>query len=87
LESFVTWFNAFRPHSSLDGRTPSEVYFRRQPANRKPRLEPRAKWSRAAPGTQPHARVKVKCGMSFSLHVRFHAGHKQLPVVTLRRAA
>jgi hypothetical protein len=31
--------------------------------------------------------VKGKCGARFKLHVRFHAGHKQLPVVTLRKAA
>jgi hypothetical protein len=31
--------------------------------------------------------VKGKCGAKFSLHVRFHGGRRQLPIVTLRRAA
>jgi hypothetical protein len=87
LERFITWFNAFRPHSSLGGQTPNEVYFRRQPANRKSRLEPRAKWPRGSPCAAPQARVKGKCGARFTLHIRFHAGRKQLPVVTLRKAA
>jgi putative transposase len=87
LERFVTWFNGFRPHSSLGGQTPNEVYHRRKPANCKPRLEPRAKWPRGSPCAEPRARVEGKCGVKISLHVRFHAGRKQLPVVTLRRAA
>ena len=87
LDSYVRWFNAHRPHASLGGQTPNEVYFRRKPANRKPRLEPRAKWPRGSPCAEPQARVKGKCGAKIALHVRFHAGRKQLPVVTLRRAA
>jgi hypothetical protein len=87
LDSYVRWFNAHRPHASLGGQTPNEVYHRRKPANRKPRLEPRAKWPRGSPCAEPQARVKGKCGAKITLHVRFHAGRKQLPVVTLRRAA
>jgi len=49
LDCFVTWYNRFRPHSSLGGRTPNEAYFRRQPANRKPRLEPRVRMPAALP--------------------------------------
>jgi putative transposase len=87
LERFVTWYNGHRPHSSLGGQTPNEVYYRRKPSNRKPRLEPRAKLPRGSPCAEPQARVKGKCGARFTLHVRFHAGRKQLPGVTLRRAA
>jgi transposase InsO family protein len=87
LECFVTWFNGFRPHSWLDGQIPNEVYCRRPPANRRPRLEPRAKWPRGSPCAEPQARVKGKRGARFSLRVRFHVGRKQLPVVTLRKVA
>ncbi len=87
LECFVTWFNGFRPHASLEGQTPNEVYFRRQPANRKPRLEPRARLPRGSPCAQPQARMKGKCGAKIALHVRFHAGRKQLPAVRLRKVA
>jgi hypothetical protein len=31
--------------------------------------------------------VKGKCGARFTLHVRFHAGQKQLPIVMLRQVA
>jgi hypothetical protein len=72
---------------SLDGQTPNEVYHRRRPANRKPRLEPRAMLPRGSPCAAPQAGVKGNCGARFTLHVRFHGGRKQLPIVTLRRAA
>jgi hypothetical protein len=39
------------------------------------------------PCAEPQARVKGRCGARFTLHVRFHAGHKQLPIVTLRKTA
>jgi hypothetical protein len=87
LERFITWFNAFRPHSSLGGQTPNEVYFHRKAANRKPRLEPRSRMPRGSPCADPQARVKGKCGARLTLQVRFHAGRKQLPIVTLSKAA
>ena len=34
LSFFVRWYNAERPHTSLEARTPDEVYFRRRPACR-----------------------------------------------------
>jgi putative transposase len=37
----LDWYNQHRPHSTLGGKTPDEVYFQRFPANRCPRLEPR----------------------------------------------
>jgi transposase InsO family protein len=87
LESFAVWFNGYRPHLGLGGQTPKEVYHGRRAANRKPRLEPRASWPRGSPGAMPHANIRGKCGTKFALQVRFHAGQKQLPIVTLRRAA
>ena len=49
LSVVVTWHNEHRPHATLNGRTPNEVYFRRFPANRKPRFEPRTRWPRGSP--------------------------------------
>jgi hypothetical protein len=37
----LDWYNQHRPHSTLGGKTPDEVYFQRFPANRRPRIEPR----------------------------------------------
>jgi hypothetical protein len=87
LSLFRHWFNASRPHMGIAGRTPNEVYFRRQTANAKPRLEPRAKWPRGSPCAKPQVAVRGKRGAPVSLHVRFVEGRKHLPLVTLRRAA
>ena len=43
VEAAIRWYNEFRPHTTLGGRAPDEVYFARFPANRKPRFEPRSK--------------------------------------------
>ena len=37
---YIDWYNKHRPHTTLRGRTPNEVYFGRKPANRRPRIEP-----------------------------------------------
>ena len=87
IDSFAVWFNGCRPHAALGGRTPNEVSHGRRAGNRKPRLEPRAQWPRGSPCALPQTGVRGECGANFVLQVRFHAGHKQLPVVTLRRAA
>ncbi len=87
LPEILTWYNEHRPHTSLDGRTPNEVYFRRRPANRAPRWEPRCKWPRGSPCARPQTLVKGKPGMQVELEVDFHAGRKHLPIVQVRRAA
>jgi len=46
---YVNRFNEHRPHTTLRGRTPNEVYFGCRPANRKPRIEPRPRWPRPSP--------------------------------------
>jgi transposase InsO family protein len=40
------WYNESRPHMTLNGSTPDEVYHRRHPSCRYPRLEPRGRWPR-----------------------------------------
>ena len=42
----VDWYNEFRPHMTLDGKTPNEVFFSRPAANEQPRFEPRKLWPR-----------------------------------------
>ncbi|MCH7923961.1 MAG: transposase [Planctomycetes bacterium] len=41
LTSFFVWKNEHRPHTTLHGKTPNEVYFRLRAANWGPRIEPR----------------------------------------------
>ena len=38
LTSFVAWYNEHRPHTTLRGKTPNEVYFHMRPANQRPRI-------------------------------------------------
>ena len=87
LLSFIDWFNEHRPHITLDGRTPNEVYFGRKPANRGPRVEPRQRWPRASPCARPHALVAGQPGTPLQIRVEFHARRRHLPIVSSRRAA
>ncbi len=85
--SFSNWYNQNRPHSSLNGKTPNEVYHDVLPACERPRYEPRSRWPRSAPSASPHAPVAGHCGTPIRLDVRYHCGRKHLPIVNLRSAA
>ena len=88
LQYLRTWYNAHRPHMSLEGRTPQEVYRRdRHPANRRPRHEPRANWPRPSPCAKPTTLVKGKPGVRLELDVQFLAGRRHLPIVRIRKVA
>jgi putative transposase len=87
LRSYADWYNEHRPHTSLDGRTPNEVYFGRDPANRKPRLEPRKDWPRGSRCARPQTLVAGQPGDRFELEIERLEGRRHLPIVTLRRAA
>ncbi len=87
LTYFANWYNHNRPHSSLNGKTPHEVYHDLLPACERPRYEPRARWPRDAPCASPHAPVAGNCGALIRLDVRYHWGRKHLPIVALKRAA
>jgi hypothetical protein len=83
----LDWYNQHRPHSTLAGKTPDEIYFQRFPANRRPRLEPRPGWPRGAPCSRPHALVAGKPGARFDVVLERVGGRAHLPIVRLRRAA
>jgi transposase InsO family protein len=87
LLSFLDWYNEHRPHMTLDGSTPNEVYFGQRPANLRPRVEPRKRWPRGSLCANPHTLVAGQPGDCFSLEVNYHNGRRHLPVVSLRRAA
>ena len=46
----IEGYNEHRPHTTVSGRTPNEVYLDLHPANRKPRFELRERWP---PGQPP----------------------------------
>jgi putative transposase len=87
LQLFQRWFNQERPHSTLAGATPDEVYFGRRHACRAPRFEPRVAWPRGSPCARPQVLVKGQPGVCLQLTVAFVARHRHLPRVTLSRAA
>jgi hypothetical protein len=83
---FADWYNRHRPHMTLGGRTPHEVYHRLRPANRAPRFEPRPRWPRGSHCAEPQTLIKGQPGATLQTHLAFHAGRKHLPIVTIRRA-
>ena len=87
LDWFALWYNQHRPHMSLQGATPDEVYSRSQALYRKPRIEPREHWPRRASCACPRVLVAGQPGDRFVLQVRRLGRRPHLPVITLQRAA
>ena len=69
LVSYTVWFNEYRPHQGLCGRTPNEVFFGQNPANEKKRIEPRARWPRSSPCALPPAGQRGRSGRVVDLVV------------------
>ena len=84
---FAVWYNQHRPHTTLGGRTPDEVYFPQRPANQSPRFESRALWPRPAPCALPQVLVKGQPGVRIELQVSYQHSREHLPVATIPRAA
>ncbi len=87
LVCFTNWYNVSRPHMTLDGRTPNEVYFGQRPANRRPRIEARQHWPRGSRCAKPQTLVAGQPGDRFTLEIEYHGGQRHLPMVKLPRAA
>ena len=87
LTSYLAWYNEHRPHTTLQGKTPNEVYFRLRSANQRPRIEPRKRWRRNASCAAPRTLIAGQPGDRFEIEVGFHHGRRHLPIVSVRRAA
>ena len=73
LERYFNWYNCFRPHETLDGRTPMEAYNQVSvPNNQKLKLDTRG---------------KEKEGISVRQEIAFLDGDRLLPVVSLKTAS
>ena len=83
----IAWYNEHRPHDTLDGKTPNEVYFSRPPANEQPRLEPRDRWPRGSPCAHPLVEIGGKPGDPIVVEIDCLKGRRHLPVVRAHRAA
>jgi putative transposase len=87
LNLIADWHNEHRPHETLGGRTPNEVYYDRFPAHRRPRYETRERWPRGSPCAKPWALVRGRPGAQLELEVIHHRGRRHLPIIALRRVA
>ena len=87
LSLIVHWYNEYRPHDTLDGKTPNEVYFSRPPANEQPRLEPRVRWPRGSPCAAPLVPLEGNPGDPIVVELDFLKGRRHLPILRAKRAA
>ena len=67
LARLEDWYNEVRPHSSLRGATPDEVFHGRRPANRRRRFEPRARYPAKGAWAAPWAPARAKIGARLEL--------------------
>ena len=87
LRLIVDWYNDHRPHDTLDGKTPNEVYFRRPAANERSRFEPRKQWPRGSPCAKPQVDIEGEPGEPVVLEIDCHGGRRYLPIIRVRQAA
>jgi transposase InsO family protein len=83
----IDWYNEHRPHMTLDGKTPNEVYFSRPAANGQPRYEPRQRWPRGSPCADPQVKILGNSGDPIILEIDCLKGRRHLPVISTRLAA
>jgi len=87
LRLIVDWYNEHRPHDTLGGKTPNEVYFSRPAANEQPRFEPRKRWPHGSPCAKPQVGVDGEPGDPVILEIDCHKGRRHLPIIRARQAA
>ncbi len=87
LKDIVDWYNSARPHESLDGCTPDEIFFSLPKANEQPRIEPRPEYPRGSPCASPQAEVQGDPGDPFTVEIEAFRGRRYLPVIRIQRAA
>ena len=83
----INWYNEHRPHMTLGGKTPNEVYFSRPAANEQPRHEPRERWPRGSPCAKPQVDVEGEPGDPIVLKIDCLEGRRHLPIIRTRQAA
>jgi transposase InsO family protein len=88
LLRYCEWYNIERPHMHLGGATPDEVRWATGPANRRRRVEPRARYPATGACAFPRVAVRGQPGCKLQLVVSdFEEDAKHLPVVQLKTAA
>jgi transposase InsO family protein len=87
VASVIEWYNEWRPHDTLSGKTPNEVHAARLPANAQPRIEPRPRWPRGSPCAKPWVGIEGDPGDGIILEIDCLEWRRHLPVIRARRAA
>jgi len=86
LARFEDWYNEVRPHSSLGGATPDEVFHGCRHANRRGRYEPRTGYPAHGACAAPWAQARAKIGARLDLVATPFRGAWHLAQVEIRRA-
>jgi hypothetical protein len=84
-ELFFEWYNEYRPHMTLSGKTPNEMYFHRHPANAKPRIETRPLAKHKTPCASPRMCIAGRAGAKINVHLDFLEGRLHLPIIRVER--
>ncbi len=87
LKDIVDWYNSARPHESLNGCTPDEIFFSQPKANEQPRIEPRPGWPRDSSCASPQVDIEGEPGDAFTVKIEAFRGRRYLPVIRIQRAA
>jgi len=86
LMRFEDWYNEGRPHSSMGGATPDEVFHRRRPINRRRRFEPRPGYPATGACAAPRVPARAKIGARLELVATQFRGARHLAQVEIRQA-
>jgi putative transposase len=85
LALWMRWYNSHRPHMSLKGRTPDEVYFKKRAANTLPRIETRVGLKHSSPCAAPRMMMAGKAGRKVNLKITFLEGRQNLTILQVLR--
>jgi len=82
---FFEWYNEHRPHTSLNGKTPNEVYFNLRSKNTLPRIETRPRAKHSTPCAKPRMCIAGRAGAKIKARLEFLEGRQHLPIIKVER--
>ena len=82
---FFEWYNEHRPHMSLNGKTPNEVYYHCHATNAKPRIETRPLAKHSTPCAAPRICIAGRVGAKVKVKLEFLEGRQHLPIIKVER--
>jgi putative transposase len=82
---FFDWYNAYRPHTTLNGKTPNEVSYHRHATNAKHRIETHPNVKHATLCAKPRMCIANQSGTKIKLRLEFLEGRLYLPIIRVER--